>query len=339
MTSPSAKTLANLNKAREANGQFGPWQNMVDLAASQRLLAPAPEAVQNALAAAFAGDPASVRNPNYDAETDTARLDAANSFGAWATVLHDYKTETTIGRLADGTPLNGAQAETFLDGLTVGSDSVVRTTNEAFHHFKATAIPPSKKTRVRKPAAKKTPALPAKHILSDDEKRYMSPEQIAGIEAGTIPLGDDPRVAAGEIFDTIYDPEDNVIWNRTSEHSYATNDVYGMRFQTSRPLTEDEQRHLAGCVGYAWAMGGYGEGCSDPYPGATDNAFTIGADSTKSRGDSPGKVVEHLRTFMSEGSPQRKTKDMTRLIEAFPDPDVTVEIYFDSPVETWTPRT
>jgi len=116
------------------------------------------------------------------------------------------------------------------------------------------------------------------------------------------------------------------------ESVYPISDSYTMRFQTSRNISEEERSHISKLVGACWVLSGRSEGCSWPEQAGTDNSFTIYADSTKSSGYPPAKVVSYLGQYMAEGTPPRPSKGNTRWAEAFPDPDLKVEIYFNSPV-------
>lgn len=335
-------TKANEQKANGTGGQFGHRNNAVGNDANSVLDGPGNPRDTHAMEQVFASEPEAVGRAFYDPAVDAASLDVENVFGVQARVCYNYATKefmATIHR-PELDQVFGAPAEAFMEGLTGGADGVERTAPQAFELFKelATGSEPKPAAKPSPRPAQKTAKTTAKkkpqgYKVPEEHRRYLSAEDVAGIESGAIPLGGDERIANGEVFDKVYDEQDGTVWNRVAlGKTYPIDDVYGMRIQTSRPLNEDEQNHLGGLIGYAWATGGRGEGCSSPVQGATENVFHIGADSTKSRGDAPGKVVDMLETYFAEGSPQRKTKGMTRLVDAFPDQDVKVEVYFDSRV-------
>lgn len=331
-----SQTAANQREIdRQGNGKFG-FKTLKTNDFSDPLPKPPTEEDMAAMRAVFASDPDAMSRPHYDPAIDVASVGVMNVFGVQGRVIHNYATGKQLGIIpADARTFEGAQVDEFMDGLTTGEDGVERTVTEAFERFKelATGLPQTQ-ADAAEPATTVEPERTSGYKLSPEESRWMTAEEIRDIESGAIPCGDDERIASGEVFDRVYDVEDGTLWHRAQAgKSYPVSDVYGMRLQTPRALSEDEQSHLAGLVGYAWSMGGRGEGCSLPYSTGTDNAFVIGADSTKSRGDAPGKVVEMLETFMAEGTPARKTKGMTRLVEAFPDQSVKAELYFDCRVE------
>lgn len=93
---------------------------------------------------------------------------------------------------------------------------------------------------------------------------------------------------------------------------------YSVRIQVGKELTPEDANHLAALVGYAYAKTGgeRGNGFTQDSP----NSIIYFCDTTK------GRAYNHLETFFEdvkvtvvEGSPQRKTKNFTRLVEGMGD--------------------
>lgn len=110
---------------------------------------------------------------------------------------------------------------------------------------------------------------------------------------------------------------------------WSGHDFSYMRVELSKPLNEEDRQRLAGLTGYAWTRLG-AERLLDPVEDGS-HAFTVFADSTKSGSDDVGIALEDfnqsLKTYVKEGSPTRKTKNNTRLIEGFGD-DTEVRVYY-----------
>lgn len=146
---------------------------------------------------------------------------------------------------------------------------------------------------------------------------------------------DDPRLLAGEVFDTVEDAEGTVFHRRRD--GVFPGEFYTMRFQADRKLTPEEIQQFAGLVGYTYRSTVAGERLDSAKPD-TDYSFTIFADSTKSSRDDVGmaleKFEEDLPAAIRDGSPVRKTNQSgegtkgTRLVEGFG--EIKFEIYYDS---------
>lgn len=334
---------ATEQKSNGTCGQFGHRNNAVSNNANSVLDGPGNPRDTHAMEQAFASEPEAVGRPFYDPTVDAASLDVENVFGVQARVCYNYSTKkfmATIHR-PELDQVFGAPAEAFMDGLTGGADGVERTAPQAFELFKelATGSEPKPAAKPSPRPARKTAKTAAQkkpqgYKVPEERRRYLSAEDVAGIESGAIPLGADERIANGEVFDKVYDAELGMMFHRADSDKgiYPISDCYTMRFQTSRDITEDERSHISKLVGACWVLSGTSEGCDWPEQAGTDNSFTIYADSTKSSGYPPAKVVDYLGQYMAEGTPMRPRKGNTRWTEAFPDPDLKVEIYFDSRV-------
>lgn len=107
------------------------------------------------------------------------------------------------------------------------------------------------------------------------------------------------------------------------------NDFSYIRIETSRPLSDDDMNQMAGLTGYAWRRMG-AERLSQPTRDG-ERAFTVFADSTKSGSDDFVTAIrqfeEKVEDYTKEGSPKRKTKNDTRLIEGFGS-DTDVKVYY-----------
>lgn len=93
---------------------------------------------------------------------------------------------------------------------------------------------------------------------------------------------------------------------------------YAVRIEVGRALTAAEAEQLAGLVGYAYAKTGGERG--NGFTHDTPNSIIYWCDTTK------GRAYKRLDDFFSDaedyivhGSPQRKTKNNTRLIEGLGD--------------------
>lgn len=93
---------------------------------------------------------------------------------------------------------------------------------------------------------------------------------------------------------------------------------YAIRVEVGRVLTADAAERLAGLVGYAYAKTGGERG--NGYVQDSPKSVVYYCDTTK------GRAYKHLeqffedaKTYIVEGSPQRKTKNMTRLVEGLGD--------------------
>lgn len=110
---------------------------------------------------------------------------------------------------------------------------------------------------------------------------------------------------------------DGTTFYRLGDEVYA--DVpYSIRVQVGRELTADEAETLAGLVGYAYAKTGGERG--NGYDQDSPNSIVYYCDTTKGRAYKRlEEFFDDARTYIVEGSPQRKTKNMTRLVEGLGD--------------------
>lgn len=122
--------------------------------------------------------------------------------------------------------------------------------------------------------------------------------------------------------------------SRIDEGSPPAGDVYAMRFEANRPLSDAETQRLTQLVGYRWRASVGGESVSDPTRDS-DRSFCVSADSTKGRGYI-GEFEEDLDGLIVEGSPIRKTDRAgagtkgTRLVEGLGDSGLEITVYYDS---------
>lgn len=117
---------------------------------------------------------------------------------------------------------------------------------------------------------------------------------------------------------------------------------YAMRFQASRPISDEEMQQFTSLVGYAYRSTVVGEPIGRPERDSV-GSFVIHADTTKSRRDDLGLALEDfeqtLPAMIREGSPMRKTDKAgpgtkgTRLVEGIADPDLTFDTYYDDIIE------
>lgn len=138
---------------------------------------------------------------------------------------------------------------------------------------------------------------------------------------------DSPAVQRGEFFDAVVD-RDGTVYRRWNPAELADEhfpwESHAMRFQASRPLTDEELNHIAGAVGYGYRVTIDGELGQRPLRDSP-YSFTIFADATKSRRSDLAAAFEdfpeELQKMVTEGSPVRTTNRAgvgtkgTRLIE------------------------
>jgi hypothetical protein len=145
-----------------------------------------------------------------------------------------------------------------------------------------------------------------------------------------------PAVQGGAVFDSV--SVDDQVFHRRQDKVYP-GEPYAIRLQANRPLTDDEARHVAGAMGYAYRSTVAGEPLGMPERD-TPYSFVVSADTTKSARDDLGVALEAFEdmmpTMINEGSSVRKTDRAgagtkgTRLIEGMHEPDLAFEVYYDS---------
>lgn len=153
----------------------------------------------------------------------------------------------------------------------------------------------------------------------------------------TAPDTGDPRVQAGEVFDRVTHPDYGTLHRRRDGVVPAEPRL--MRFQSDRPLSDEEVQQAAQIIGYAWRAKVAGDPVGDP---GRDSpySFLISADSTRSRRTDRAQALldfeQDTTTMLSEGTPVRQTTRKgywtqgTRLVEGFGDNPPNFEIYYDS---------
>jgi hypothetical protein len=113
-------------------------------------------------------------------------------------------------------------------------------------------------------------------------------------------------------------------WVNVRENPQEQYDMYNFRVIFDRELTDEEISLASRCIGYSFAKNVRGEGLSDPTIQRMEQptAMTIldfGYDMTKSPRDDVSDcfpdVWDDARTFVIEGTPQRKTQGYTRQTE------------------------
>jgi len=144
-----------------------------------------------------------------------------------------------------------------------------------------------------------------------------------------------PAVQGGAVFDSV--SVDDQVFHRRQDKVYP-GVPYAIRLQANRPLTDDEARHVAGAMGYAYRATVAGEPLGMPERD-TPYSFVVSADTTKSARDDLGMALEAFEdmmpTMIDEGSSVRKTDRAgagtkgTRLIEGMHEPDLAFEVYYD----------
>ena len=188
-----------------------------------------------------------------------------------------------------------------------------------------------------------TPMLPAR---SEDpwegtsaRDRIRAGMNTAAAQHGLVPPApvpvEHPAVQGGAVFDSV--SVDDQVFHRRQDKVYP-GEPYAIRLQANRPLTDDEARHVAGAMGYAYRATVAGEPLGMPHRD-TPYSFVVSADTTKSARDDLGVALEAfedmLPTMIDEGSSVRKTDRAgagtkgTRLVEGMHEPDLAFEVYYD----------
>jgi len=167
----------------------------------------------------------------------------------------------------------------------------------------------------------------------------VNPESTISLDRSSPMLSSRLEVQNGEVFDTVL-VDDGSGYSRCFHRrrpGVFAGSPYSMRFQVNRRITDDDARHLAGLVGYAYRSTIAGESIGSP---EIDSPFSfiVSADMTKSSRDDLGMGLEDFEAMLprvlAEGSPIRKTDRAgvgtkgTRLIDGF-GPDIVAEIYYD----------
>lgn len=140
----------------------------------------------------------------------------------------------------------------------------------------------------------------------------------------------DLRLVNGEVFDTV--THEGVVYHRRREGVFPDEPSF-IRIQANLPLNDEDVMRFSGLMGYSYRKNVRGEQLSLPGQD-TPYSFVVFADTTKSRRDDLGVALqefeEDLPGMILEGSPERVTKDNTRLVEGFNQPELKFEIYYDS---------
>lgn len=174
---------------------------------------------------------------------------------------------------------------------------------------------------VTRPAASKTTGVPAE--LEHDDQWCDTHD--CEFEDGFGRSIDTSSLDSAEFRDRV--SADEVDYHLLTDTTYA-NAPYSVRIQVGRDLTADEARQLAALAGYAYAKTGgeRGNGFSQDTP----RSIVFYCDTTKGRAYKHlDEFFEDLRGYIKDGSPQRKTKGGTRLIQGLGDVG-RVEFYADS---------
>lgn len=170
-------------------------------------------------------------------------------------------------------------------------------------------------------------------------EKWVTFRQADAIANSEHPTNFDAEVLNGKVLDTMTVVNDDgyaETFYRRREGVYAAW-PYSMRFQANRPLSDEESNHLAQLIGYQYRSTVRGESMGDPERD-TPYSFVMSADTTKTSSDDLGMALERfedgLNGTVQEGSPVRTTNRSgpkgTRLVDGFNDPDLKIEIYYDS---------
>jgi hypothetical protein len=143
---------------------------------------------------------------------------------------------------------------------------------------------------------------------------------------------DDPRLIAGEVFDTV-ESADGQAFHRRREGVFP-DAPYALRIQVDRPIDSGDLSKMARILGSAYATTGWNEGLGWPEQD-TPFSFIVSADTTKGRAyRNLDKLEENLATYMVEGSPVAKTNrgrtpKGERYVEGFGESTPKFELYYE----------
>lgn len=159
---------------------------------------------------------------------------------------------------------------------------------------------------------------------------------LADIHPATQVYVDHPEIQSGAVRDKVLSADGTTVFRRRREGVFPV-EPYQMRFQTSRPIDDDEMQQMASLVGYAYASKVRGEPLDDPVRDSP-YSFVVYADTTKSRRDDVGQALKEfeaeLPKMVRDGSPIRTTDRTgpagTRAVLGLNDPVLTFETYYDS---------
>lgn len=100
-----------------------------------------------------------------------------------------------------------------------------------------------------------------------------------------------------------------------------------LRIEADRDLNADEAEQLVRLVEYSWVTAARGQEF-DTFESDGMDAVVVNADLNRSFSHDPEgrakEFVDGLNAFIATGSPERKTKQNTRAVEALPNTKVTV---------------
>lgn len=145
-----------------------------------------------------------------------------------------------------------------------------------------------------------------------------------------------PAVRAGEVREHVTHPDYGMFTRRRD--GVVPVEPYAMRFQSDRPISDEEIQRAAQVIGYAYRADVAGEPMGDPQRDSP-YSFVIAADTTKSQRTDPDQALldfeDSTRAMMRDGSPVRKTNSAygqagTRLVEGFGEDAPHFELYYDS---------
>lgn len=152
-----------------------------------------------------------------------------------------------------------------------------------------------------------------------------------------MPDAADPRVQRGEVFDRVSHSDWGTFHRRRD--GVVPVEPYAMRFQSDRPISDEEMHKAAQIIGYAYKADIAGEPIGDPERDSPCS-FVISADTTKSRRSDPDRALldfeDNTRAMFREGTPVRKTSQAgphtmgTRLVDGFGDDAPRFEVYYDN---------
>ncbi len=133
------------------------------------------------------------------------------------------------------------------------------------------------------------------------------------------------------------DATEGTVYHRRREGVHPDT-PYSIRVQANRQISNEEARHLAGLMGYAYRSTVAGESLGDVQRD-TAYSFIVSADTTKSSRDDLGMALEDFEqqypAIVKTGSPVRKTDRSgpgtkgTSLVPAFDDDSIELELYYD----------
>ncbi|KQO98854.1 hypothetical protein [Leifsonia sp. Leaf264] len=129
---------------------------------------------------------------------------------------------------------------------------------------------------------------------------------ILDTDSATTASINDPRVQAGELFDFLVE-DDGTVFERYHDGSRAPMFPQRGRFQTSRPLTDDEREHFLNLANHGWAAELHAVDGDVVFEKSDSPTSLIVTFPPVLKADNVDEYLGWLRAYVSEGTRERKS--------------------------------